>query len=241
MPVTTATPARMAPHIVITPTPALVDASVRIQLLDFTPHTHVTLRAQSGDGYGSHYHAHATFQTNHRGAVNVSVQKPLSGSYDDVDAMGLVWSGVRSPADAGGADVTWMHVSSPSLYFTAEVAGRVVASTMLERRFAAPGVTKRDVRDGEVTGVFFTPASPGHHPGCYVSMAPPAGRQAEQLHVGAVYPRPRPRPESASSSRGGSTSERICLKAWLCTAEASTTEEPDAGKLHVRVCTGGAG
>src|SRR4030095_8650750 len=110
--------------------------------------------------------------------------------------------------DAGGADVTWMHVSSPSLYFTAEVAGRVVASTMLERRFAAPGVTKRDVRDGEVTGVFFTPASPGHHPGCYVSMAPPAGRQAEQLHVGAVYPRPRPRPESASSSHGGSTSER---------------------------------
>jgi len=24
-------------------------------------------------------------------------------------------------------------------------------------------------------------------------------------------------------------------------AEASATEEPDAGKLHVRVCTGGAG
>jgi hypothetical protein len=24
-------------------------------------------------------------------------------------------------------------------------------------------------------------------------------------------------------------------------AEASTTEEPDAGKLHVRVCGGGAG
>ena len=24
-------------------------------------------------------------------------------------------------------------------------------------------------------------------------------------------------------------------------AEASTTEEPDAGKLHVRVCAGGAG
>jgi hypothetical protein len=27
----------------------------------------------------------------------------------------------------------------------------------------------------------------------------------------------------------------------LCTAEASTTEEPEAGKLHVRDCTGGAG
>jgi hypothetical protein len=27
----------------------------------------------------------------------------------------------------------------------------------------------------------------------------------------------------------------------LLDAQASTTEEPDAGKLHVRVCAGGAG
>ena len=77
--------------------------------------------------------------------------------------------------------------------------------------------------------------------GLYVQMAQPAGRQAEELHVGAVYPRPRPRQDSASSYYGGSTSEGVCLKALLCTADASTTEEPDAGKLHVRDCTGGAG
>jgi hypothetical protein len=77
--------------------------------------------------------------------------------------------------------------------------------------------------------------------GLYVQMAQSAGRQAEQLHLGAVYPSPRPRPDSASSYHGGSTSERVCLKALLCTAEASTTEEPDAGTLHVRDCTGGAG
>jgi hypothetical protein len=28
---------------------------------------------------------------------------------------------------------------------------------------------------------------------------------------------------------------------YLLDAKASTTEEPDAGKLHVRVCAGGAG
>ncbi len=28
----------------------------------------------------------------------------------------------------------------------------------------------------------------------------------------------------------------VCLMATLCTAEASTTVEPDAGKLHVRGC-----
>ena len=44
-------------------------------------------------------------------------------------------------------------------------------------------------------------------------MAQPAGRQAEQLHVGAVEPRPRPRQDSAASYHGGSTSERVCLQA----------------------------
>jgi hypothetical protein len=77
--------------------------------------------------------------------------------------------------------------------------------------------------------------------GLYVSMAQSAGRQAEQLYVGAVHPRPPPRQDSASSYYRSSTSESVCLKAGLCTADASTTEEPDAGKLHVRVCTGGAG
>jgi len=36
-------------------------------------------------------------------------------------------------------------------------------------------------------------------------------------------------------------SERVCLKALLCPAEASTPEEPEAGKPHARDCTGGRG
>jgi hypothetical protein len=75
----------------------------------------------------------------------------------------------------------------------------------------------------------------------YVQMAQAARRQAEELHLGAVYPAPRPGKDSTSSHHRGQTSESVRLKAPLCTAEASPTEEPDAGKPHVRDCTGGAG
>src|SRR5262249_35855119 len=78
-------------------------------------------------------------------------------------------------------------------------------------------------------------------PGLYVQVAQSAGRQAEQLHLGGVYPGPRPRQDSTALYHGGQTSTSVCLKARLCTADASTTAEPDAGKLHVLVCTGGAG
>src|SRR5262245_2336348 len=79
----------------------------------------------------------------------------------------------------------------------------------------------------------------GH--GLCIPMAQSAGRQAKQLHLGAVYPGPRPRQDSTALYHGGQTSTRVCLKALLCPADARTTEEPDAGKLHVRDCTGAAG
>jgi dipeptidyl aminopeptidase/acylaminoacyl peptidase len=168
MPETLSNPERVAPHIEITPRTPLVDECVRVRLLGFAPHTRVTIRAQSFDGRGGQYQSHATFLTNDQGVVDVSAQQPLSGSYEGVDAMGLVWSRVLCPADADVPDASRTKAQSPPLYFTAEVEGKVVASTTLERAFAAPEVTKIDVRDGEVVGTFFLPARPGSHPGCLV-------------------------------------------------------------------------
>ncbi|MGD8938063.1 MAG: hypothetical protein PVJ72_01715 [Gammaproteobacteria bacterium] len=45
-------------------------------------------------------------------------------------------------------------------------------------------------------------------------------------------------PDNAGSGKHEPTSLRGIAMMY---AEASTTEEPDAGKLHVRVCLGGAG
>src|SRR2546430_17320945 len=56
--------------------------------------------------------------------------------------------------------------------------------------------------------------------GLYVQMAQPAGGEAEELHVGAGYPRPRPRQESAHSCFRGSTVDRGWLKAPACTPGA---------------------
>ena len=53
-------------------------------------------------------------------------------------------------------------------------------------------------------------------------------------------------PDTVGSDQGKPTSLRgIAMRASDCiimtVANASTTEEPDAGKLHVRVCAGGTG
>ena len=74
-----------------------------------------------------------------------------------------------------------------------------------------------------------------------VYMAQSARGEAAALSLGAVHSGSGPERESTAAHHGGQTPESVCMMATLCTAEARTTEEPDAGKLHVRDCTGGAG
>src|SRR5712692_7898224 len=79
----------------------------------------------------------------------------------------------------------------------------------------------------------------GH--GMHVEVAQSAWGQAAEFDLGAVPPGPRPGKDSTPWHYRSQASQSVCLRAALCSTEASTTEEPDAGKLHVRVCTGGAG
>ena len=74
----------------------------------------------------------------------------------------------------------------------------------------------------------------------YIQMAQQERREAAEFHVGIVQSDSKPSKDSSPPYYGNQTSEGVCL-ITRSFAEASTTEEPDAGKLHVRVCTGGAG
>ncbi len=73
-----------------------------------------------------------------------------------------------------------------------------------------------------------------------IQVAQSARWQAAQLHLGAVYPRSKAGCHCAAWYYGGRAPEGVCMRVAPC-AQASTTEEPDAGRLHVRVCAGGIG
>ena len=74
-----------------------------------------------------------------------------------------------------------------------------------------------------------------------VQMAQSTGRKAAEFYLGAIHPGPRSGKDSTAAYHGGQTTEGVRVRTPLCTADASTTEEPEAGKPHVRDCTGGAG
>ena len=156
-------PAVSTPVLHVSPESALVDEPVSIHLTGFAPHQSVTIRAKTIDHADKAWASYAVFQADDQGAIDPGSQKPLTGTYQDVDPMGLFWSMV--PVDKK-QKTPFIHRTQQQLEveITAEVEGKPVASAHIKREFVAPGVTRKVVRDNGLFGTFFSPEGSGPYP-----------------------------------------------------------------------------
>jgi hypothetical protein len=76
-------------------TRGLVDESIHIRLKGFPSRSEVTLRATVSTLEDTELQSEATFMTDENGCVDVTTQRPLRGTYDEADGMGLFWSMTR--------------------------------------------------------------------------------------------------------------------------------------------------
>lgn len=159
-----------APEIEILPSQACLDEQVSIRLLGLTPGQRIALQASMRDDLDREWRSHAVFEASDVGIIDVSSQKPLAGTYDEIDPMGLFWSlallpdeGDRSPFLSGKTSLTPTIMS-----FTAEADGAAVARAELERLHLAPGVARTPVRESGLVGTLFQPAAGKNHPSIIV-------------------------------------------------------------------------
>jgi dienelactone hydrolase len=152
-----------SPHIEIEPTDALVDALVTIRLDGFPAGQPVTVRAQMAQYLGYTWEFRATFRADAQGRVDVSTQRPVDGTYEQPDPMGLFWS-MAPPAGAEVRGISPTSVNPLQVQFTAEVNGAVVASAQVERRLMAPQVSRTEVRDEGLVATLFRPPGAGQCP-----------------------------------------------------------------------------
>src|SRR5690606_16322473 len=104
----------------------------------------------------------ATFMADAQGVVDLTRDAPVGGDYAEVSAMGLFWG--QHPTDSG-IEVFADDVMAPlTTTLTAETTDGQRTETRILQRFAAPGVTRREIRDEGLVGTLFTPAGPGPHP-----------------------------------------------------------------------------
>ena len=151
----------------VEPSKALMDVPLSIELSGFPPNQPVTVAATQIYQTGSRWRAQATFLADDEGHFNIGRQAPISGDYEGVAAMGLIWSAklVTPPSRALPED--WaMHPSS--IQFTATTTQGNNAEVEVIRDKAAAGVIRRVIRTDGLAGTLFLPPGEGPRPAVLV-------------------------------------------------------------------------
>jgi dienelactone hydrolase len=155
-----------AQTIAVTPDHVLQDETAAIRVKGLQPHEHVTIQATLVDGAEHRWSSEAEFIADAQGAVDVSQQAPVKGSYKDVSEMGLLWS--MKPDDKHAARyASPRDFAAQSVEFHLIQGGKSASSAQLEQRTVAEGVHEVKV-NGQLHGELFIPAASGPHPGVLV-------------------------------------------------------------------------
>jgi dienelactone hydrolase len=104
------------------------------------------------------------FEAGAGGAIDAAAYRPIAGTYDTVDARGLLWSMRLVEGDAG----PWKSASPLSVEFVADARGAQTAPVRIVRHFAAPGVSRAEIRDDGLVATVFCPAGRGPWPAVIV-------------------------------------------------------------------------
>ncbi|MET0123911.1 MAG: acyl-CoA thioesterase/bile acid-CoA:amino acid N-acyltransferase family protein [Pseudomonas caspiana] len=148
----------------VTPLEGLLDEPRLITVEGLAPAQKVVLSTRTLRGNGRYWGSAATYIADASGRVDLQRDAPVSGSYQGVSALGLLWS--QRPEVEGAVDVFPDDVLQPLVtQISVEGSDQAVA---LVQRLAARGVTRRDVREDGLVGTLFTPASAGPHPAVIV-------------------------------------------------------------------------
>ncbi|PAF29082.1 acyl-CoA thioesterase/bile acid-CoA:amino acid N-acyltransferase family protein [Paenibacillus sp. 7516] len=139
----------------IRPKVALIDEKIDIRITELPPGGKVTIRAAMNFPWakGEKFESFGVFTSDSNGKVDLSQQKPDSGTYDYVDNMGLIAS-MRKTNSEGDNIATNISISE-SLYIDIVCeCGQDRESIKLERMFILPEVKRLEIKD-EFKGELF--------------------------------------------------------------------------------------
>jgi dienelactone hydrolase len=148
-------------------------------MVGLLPRQQIVIRATTLDDLGRRWTSQAVFRADASGTLDLTLQKPISGSYGGVSGMGLFWS-MRLEAQDSSKQMTFAKkdASSNRVMLEAVIDGVVVASSEFLRNFQAGETQTRDLEMGAdalaggqgssdrppIIGRLFIPPGRGPHP-----------------------------------------------------------------------------
>ncbi|MGC0344319.1 dienelactone hydrolase [Streptomyces sp. SLBN-8D4] len=150
---------------------ALADEPVHIRVTHLAPQGRIVVHSSATAYDGQAWKAKATFAADEDGVVDLTTSRPESGTYHNVDGMGLL-SSMRPPSgDPNLASFAPLYpdlAPSFNVRITVTAHGRSLADRTLTRVWAKPGVRSTDLslaHDKVVGKLFLPPPGAPRHPG----------------------------------------------------------------------------
>ncbi|XP_014879013.1 acyl-coenzyme A thioesterase 6-like isoform X2 [Poecilia latipinna] len=151
----------------VQPSRGLVDEKFVILVQNSFPSSLLTIYAHHQCEDGNSWHAFAHYTSDATGAVNVSEDCSIGGTYSGVEAMGLLWSLQPVPGSKPGLRMRKKNVQAPmvvtisvySSHLTEGFGDQVpLAGVEVERWYMAPGVQRIPVTEDGLTATLFLPS-----------------------------------------------------------------------------------
>lgn len=155
-----------AQNLQILPSRVMVDESAVIRATGLQPNEHVVIQAELVDGRGENWSSQAEFVADTQGAVDVSKQAPVSGSYKEVSPMGLVWA-MRPTEKHVAIYASPNSLGEQTINFALVRNGSPISRAALTQVWLGDGVREVEIK-GQLHGILFLPKEGGRHPGVLV-------------------------------------------------------------------------
>ncbi|XP_019202898.1 acyl-coenzyme A thioesterase 1 [Oreochromis niloticus] len=141
----------------------LFDEPIKLKVEGLRSRQVVTMRARLTDDKGVVFSSSATYRANGSGEVDLNRDPSLGGSYFGVEPMGLLWSmrAEKSHKKFQKATSLKPQLVNFSVY---EEEDRMLAEETNERLLMGDGVSRVPVKEGNISGVLFTPPGEGLFP-----------------------------------------------------------------------------
>lgn len=162
---TALTPLR-APSLVVTPAEAPIDVPLRIIAYGVVPNSVVQMHAVVSKSGHPIWSSQARFRADSHGAVDLTQQAPISGSYSGIHSMGLIWSMHQTTKDYPGLGSIYPGAITYTISMT-QANGRAISRTVRRLRVPA-GVHCADADAKNVVAYVCHPNDGKAHPGIIV-------------------------------------------------------------------------
>jgi dienelactone hydrolase len=151
---------------IVFPDHILVDESATIRVSGLQPNERVSIRAELVDGAGQRWASEADFIGDPQGAIDLSKQAPVKGSYHEVSPLGLVWS-MKPPEKDVASYVSPTDFAPQTIQFHLIRRYQPQVAAQLEQRALAEHI-RRIKLEGKLHGVLFLPAASERIPAALV-------------------------------------------------------------------------